>query len=205
MATSSSDQKPKVLYISNQYAKVTEVLTKEKPSALRSIIAGSTAGAVEIGNVMPNHSSTSILITDDRCVCLTAITYPAECTYHFRSQLMLGVNRLLQAFILWGQALTGLSSTNPVAKTRTQLNRRLPDSKRLGWPSFGKAWYAGCTTLIIGNSLKAGIRASCHFSRRSASANRSGGCYDAMQVLWHSIPTRRCCKIRLDIYLGLGL
>ncbi|KAH8791535.1 mitochondrial carrier domain-containing protein [Hyaloscypha finlandica] len=73
---------------------------KERPSALRSIIAGSTAGAVEI-----------------------AITYPAE-----------------------------------FAKTRTQLNRRLPDAAKLPWPPFGKAWYAGCTTLIIGNSLKAGIR-----------------------------------------------
>jgi hypothetical protein len=31
------------------------------------------------------------------------------------------------------------------------------------WPPFGSQWYAGCTTLIIGNSLKAGIRAStCH-------------------------------------------
>jgi len=73
---------------------------KERPSALRSIIAGSTAGAVEI-----------------------AITYPAE-----------------------------------FAKTRTQLNRRLADGKKLPWPPFGSAWYAGCTTLIIGNSLKAGIR-----------------------------------------------
>ncbi|MCJ1285736.1 hypothetical protein MMC26_005077 [Xylographa opegraphella] len=73
---------------------------KEKPSPLRSIIAGSTAGAVEI-----------------------AITYPAE-----------------------------------FAKTRSQLNRRLPDGQKLGWPPFGKAWYAGCTTLVIGNSLKAGIR-----------------------------------------------
>ncbi|KAF2086327.1 mitochondrial tricarboxylate transporter [Saccharata proteae CBS 121410] len=73
---------------------------KKKPSALRSIIAGSTAGAVEI-----------------------AITYPAE-----------------------------------FAKTRTQLNRRLPDGKKLPWPPFGSQWYAGCTTLIIGNSLKAGIR-----------------------------------------------
>ncbi|KAL1851783.1 hypothetical protein Plec18167_009010 [Paecilomyces lecythidis] len=74
--------------------------TKPKPSSLRSIIAGSTAGAVEI-----------------------AITYPAE-----------------------------------FAKTRSQLNRRLPDGKKLGWPPFGKQWYAGCTTLIVGNSLKAGIR-----------------------------------------------
>ncbi|KAL5332682.1 mitochondrial carrier domain-containing protein [Aspergillus crustosus] len=74
--------------------------TQRKPSSLRSILAGSTAGAIEI-----------------------AITYPAE-----------------------------------FAKTRTQLNRRLADSKKLPWPPFGKQWYAGCTTLIIGNSLKAGIR-----------------------------------------------
>ncbi|KAI9373214.1 mitochondrial carrier domain-containing protein [Aspergillus egyptiacus] len=71
-----------------------------KPSSLRSIIAGSTAGAIEI-----------------------AITYPAE-----------------------------------FAKTRSQLNRRLPDAKKLPWPPFGSQWYAGCTTLIVGNSLKAGIR-----------------------------------------------
>ncbi|KAK4965610.1 hypothetical protein LTR66_012124 [Elasticomyces elasticus] len=73
---------------------------KQKPSALRSIIAGSSAGAVEI-----------------------AITYPAE-----------------------------------FAKTRTQLNRRLVDGKKLPWPPFGKQWYAGCTTLVIGNSIKAGVR-----------------------------------------------
>ncbi|CRG83273.1 putative mitochondrial carrier C19G12,05 [Talaromyces islandicus] len=73
---------------------------RPKASALRSIIAGSTAGAVEV-----------------------AITYPAE-----------------------------------FAKTRTQLNHRLPDSKKLPWPPFGSQWYAGCTTLIIGNSIKAGIR-----------------------------------------------
>ncbi|RKF56948.1 Tricarboxylate transporter FUM11 [Erysiphe neolycopersici] len=66
---------------------------KEMPTPLRSIIAGSTAGAVEI-----------------------------------------------------------------VAKTRTQLNRQLKDSAKLPWPPFGRAWYAGCTTLIIGNSMKAGIR-----------------------------------------------
>ncbi|KIH93352.1 solute carrier family 25 (mitochondrial citrate transporter), member 1 [Sporothrix schenckii 1099-18] len=73
---------------------------KKTPSPLRSIIAGSTAGAVEI-----------------------AITYPAE-----------------------------------FAKTRTQLNRRLADGQKLPWPKFGPQWYAGCTTLIIGNSAKAGIR-----------------------------------------------
>lgn len=73
---------------------------KERPSPLRSIIAGSTAGAVEI-----------------------AITYPAE-----------------------------------FAKTRTQLNQRLPSGKKLPFPPFGAQWYAGCTTLIIGNSIKAGVR-----------------------------------------------
>lgn len=79
----------------------TNVSTKPKPSAVRSIIAGMTAGAVEI-----------------------AITYPFE-----------------------------------FMKTRSQLNRRLPDSKKLGWPRFpSREWYAGCTTLIIGNSLKAGVR-----------------------------------------------
>ncbi|KAK4556461.1 hypothetical protein LTR86_006605 [Recurvomyces mirabilis] len=72
----------------------------DKPSPLRSILAGSTAGAVEI-----------------------AITYPAE-----------------------------------FAKTRTQLNQRLPTAQKLPWPPFGAQWYAGCTTLIIGNSLKAGVR-----------------------------------------------
>ncbi|CAK7264488.1 hypothetical protein SEPCBS57363_001107 [Sporothrix epigloea] len=66
---------------------------KKTPSPLRSIIAGSTAGAVEI-----------------------------------------------------------------VAKTRTQLNRRLEAGKKLPWPPFGAQWYAGCTTNIIGNSAKAGIR-----------------------------------------------
>ncbi|KAI0397941.1 mitochondrial carrier [Xylariaceae sp. FL0594] len=72
----------------------------EKPSALRSIIAGAMAGAVEI-----------------------SITYPAE-----------------------------------FAKTRTQLNRRLAAGEKVPWPPFGRQWYAGCTTLIIGNSTKAAIR-----------------------------------------------
>lgn len=53
-----------------------------------------------------------------------------------------------------------ISITYPAefAKTRIQLNQRLPTAQKLPWPSFGPAWYAGCTTLIIGNSLKAGIR-----------------------------------------------
>lgn len=72
----------------------------EKPSPLRSILAGSAAGAVEI-----------------------AITYPAD-----------------------------------FAKTRTQLNQRLGPGQKLPWPPFGPQWYVGCTTLIIGNSIKAGVR-----------------------------------------------
>ncbi|KIW69373.1 hypothetical protein PV04_05254 [Phialophora macrospora] len=75
--------------------------SKPKPSALRSIIAGSTAGAVEI-----------------------SITYPFD-----------------------------------LLKTRSQLNRRLPDAKKLPWPPFpSKEWYTGCTTAIVGNSVKAGVR-----------------------------------------------
>ncbi|RYP18243.1 hypothetical protein DL765_004042 [Monosporascus sp. GIB2] len=74
--------------------------TNKKPSPLRSILAGATAGAVEI-----------------------AITYPAD-----------------------------------FAKTRTQLNRNLADGAKLPWPPFGRQWYAGCTTSIIGNSAKAAIR-----------------------------------------------
>ncbi len=44
-------------------------------------------------------------------------------------------------------------------KTRSQLNRRLPDAKKVPWPPFpSKDWYTGCTTAIIGNSVKAGVR-----------------------------------------------
>lgn len=89
---------------------------KKKPSALRSIIAGSTAGAVEI-----------------------AITYPAE-----------------------------------FAKTRTQLNQRLATGQKLPWPPFGAQWYAGCTTLIIGNSAKAGIRFVAFDQYKSLLADENG-------------------------------
>ncbi|KAK6821821.1 hypothetical protein PG995_008530 [Apiospora arundinis] len=53
-----------------------------------------------------------------------------------------------------------ISITYPAefAKTRSQLNRKLAEGQKLPWPPFGKQWYAGCTTLIIGNSAKAGIR-----------------------------------------------
>ncbi|KAL5598308.1 hypothetical protein BROUX41_003633 [Berkeleyomyces rouxiae] len=89
---------------------------KKKPSALRSVLAGATAGAVEI-----------------------SITYPAE-----------------------------------FAKTRTQLNRRLADGQKLPWPPFGKQWYAGCTTLIIGNSAKAGIRFVAFDQFKSLLADENG-------------------------------
>ncbi|KAH6638695.1 putative tricarboxylate transporter mitochondrial carrier protein [Truncatella angustata] len=53
-----------------------------------------------------------------------------------------------------------ISITYPAefAKTRSQLNRHLGEGKKLPWPPFGGQWYAGCTTLIIGNSAKAAIR-----------------------------------------------
>ncbi|ODA81393.1 hypothetical protein RJ55_04358 [Drechmeria coniospora] len=88
----------------------------KRPSALRSIIAGSTAGAIEI-----------------------AITYPAE-----------------------------------FAKTRTQLNRRLAEGRKLPWPPFGRQWYAGCTTLIVGNAAKAGIRFVAFDQYRSLLADADG-------------------------------
>jgi len=84
---------------------------------LRSIIAGSSAGAVEI-----------------------AITYPFE-----------------------------------FAKTRSQLNQRLPNSQKLPWPKFpSKEWYAGCTTLIIGNSIKAGVRFVAFDAYKSFLADEDG-------------------------------
>lgn len=53
-----------------------------------------------------------------------------------------------------------ISITYPAefAKTRSQLNRKLAEGQKLPWPPFGPQWYAGCTTLIIGNSAKAAIR-----------------------------------------------
>ncbi|RPA76089.1 mitochondrial tricarboxylate transporter-like protein [Ascobolus immersus RN42] len=98
---------------------------KKKPSIARSLLAGSTAGAVEI-----------------------AITYPAE-----------------------------------FAKTRSQLNRRLADGKKLPWPKFGKEWYAGCTTLIIGNSIKAGVRFVAFDFFRNALKDKNGQVSGARSVL----------------------
>ena len=57
---------------------------KERPSALRSIIAGSTAGAVEIGMfpLLP------VLALWKSCANTEiAITYPAECTYEILAVL----------------------------------------------------------------------------------------------------------------------
>lgn len=99
--------------------------SKKKSSALRSIIAGSTAGAVEI-----------------------AITYPAE-----------------------------------FAKTRTQLNSRLADGKKLPWPPFGRQWYAGCTTLIIGNSIKAGVRFVAFDQYKSMLSDDAGNISGPMTVI----------------------
>ncbi len=58
------------------------------PSALRSILAGSTAGAVEIGEFSPgncppptakNHRPNPLT---ESLFFSAAITYPAECTLH---------------------------------------------------------------------------------------------------------------------------
>ncbi|KAF8461133.1 mitochondrial carrier domain-containing protein [Kalaharituber pfeilii] len=68
------------------------------------------------------------------------------------------VGRSLLAGALAGAIEISITYPAEFAKTRTQLNRKLPDSKKLPWPKFGPAWYTGCTTLIIGNSFKAGVR-----------------------------------------------
>jgi len=60
------------------------------------------------------------------------------------------------------------------AKTRTQLNRRLAHGQKLPWPPFGVQWYAGCTTLVIGNSLKAGIRFVAFDTYKSLLADQDG-------------------------------
>ncbi|RTE75113.1 hypothetical protein BHE90_010447 [Fusarium euwallaceae] len=94
-----------------------EIQKPKKPSAGVSILAGATAGAVEI-----------------------SITYPFE-----------------------------------FAKTRSQLNRHLPDSKKLPWPPFpSKEWYTGCTTLIIGNAVKAATRFVAYNGFRSLLADEEG-------------------------------
>ncbi|GAB7365834.1 hypothetical protein MBLNU230_g7166t1 [Neophaeotheca triangularis] len=98
---------------------------KEKPSPLRSIIAGSTAGAVEI-----------------------AVTYPAE-----------------------------------FAKTRVQLNQNLSAGQKLPFPPFGRQWYAGCTTLIIGNSLKAGVRFVAFDQYKTLLGNEDGSISGPMTVV----------------------
>ncbi|KAI6781648.1 putative mitochondrial carrier-like protein [Emericellopsis cladophorae] len=67
-----------------------------------------------------------------------------------------------------------IAGSTAVAKTRSQLNRRLEAGKKLPWPPFGSQWYAGCTTLIIGNSAKAGIRFVAFDQYKSMLADENG-------------------------------
>lgn len=60
------------------------------------------------------------------------------------------------------------------AKTRSQLNRRLPQGQKLPWPQFGPQWYAGCTTLIIGNAIKAGVRFTAYDTYTNALRDAEG-------------------------------
>lgn len=98
---------------------------KEKPSAARSMLAGASAGAVEI-----------------------AITYPFE-----------------------------------FAKTRLQLDKRLAADQKQGLPPFGRQWYAGCTTLIIGNSIKAGVRFVAFDAYKNLLADKEGNTAGARVVI----------------------
>ena len=114
---------------------------KERSSALRSFLAGGIAGAVEIGlEALPRYASQHVLMLTVFCSY-----YISRRMYKARPQ------------INWPDYWLTLIV---VAKTRIQLNHRLSSEKRLPWPPFGKSWYAGCTTMIFGNSLKAGIRKS---------------------------------------------
>ena len=55
---------------------------KERPSALRSIIAGSTAGAVEIGMfLVPAHSLARVLLTLDSSYYLSCRMYVPAIEY----------------------------------------------------------------------------------------------------------------------------
>lgn len=73
--------------------------------------------------------------------------------------------RALQPHTLAGRCkcsrVDGCTHTDLVAKTQAQLNQRLAKAQKLPWPKFGAEWYAGCTALIIGNSIKAGVSECC--------------------------------------------
>ena len=69
------------------------------------------------------------------------------------------------------------------AKTRSQLNRRLPQGQKLPWPSFGPQWYAGCTTLIIGNAIKAGVRFTAYDAYTNALKDAEGNVSGPSTVL----------------------
>lgn len=90
---------------------------RQKPTAAMSIVAGATAGAIEISKSSQIFLQFQVIESNYGSV----ITYPFE-----------------------------------FAKTRAQLNRHLPQSQKLPFPPFpSKEWYTGCTTLIVGNAVKA--------------------------------------------------
>lgn len=114
-----------------------------KPSPLRSIIAGSIGGAVEI-----------------------AILYPAE---------FLKTSKHPPLRHIFRRPLMPSSGT--------QLNQRLADGKKLPLPPFGRQWYAGCTTLVIGNSIKAGVRFVAFDQYRRLLADAEGNVSGPMTVV----------------------
>jgi solute carrier family 25 citrate transporter 1 len=69
------------------------------------------------------------------------------------------------------------------AKTRTQLNQRLSSAQKLPWPPFGPQWYVGCTTLIIGNSIKAGVRFVAFDQYKTLLASSDGSVSGPMTVV----------------------
>ncbi|KIX94346.1 uncharacterized protein Z520_10056 [Fonsecaea multimorphosa CBS 102226] len=83
--------------------------------------------------------------------------------------------RLIFAGSLAGAVEAAVTYPFEFAKTRVQLNRSLPSAQKLGWPPFpSREWYAGCTTLMVGNSLKAGIRFVVYDAYKSLLSDRNG-------------------------------
>ncbi|OGM47379.1 tricarboxylate transporter [Aspergillus bombycis] len=66
--------------------------------------------------------------------------------------------RSLVAGCLAGAMEIAITYPAEFAKTHSQLNRRLGESAKLPWPPFGREWYTGCTSAIIGNAAKVAIR-----------------------------------------------
>ncbi|EPX73817.1 citrate transporter [Schizosaccharomyces octosporus yFS286] len=76
-----------------------------------------------------------------------------------------------------------ISITYPAefAKTRFQLHRKVEGLNKL--PRFGLEWYKGCSTVVIGNSLKAAVRFFAFDSIKKTLADENGNLSGPRTVL----------------------